>query len=66
MSKEFKVKGLADVWTVRYDFSRAFANPTTLRMKVILYLRGWRPYNAYWWSKRGRITGAKRRFDKRR
>ena len=32
-------------------YSRAFANPKNICQKIAMYLRGWRPFNAHWWSK---------------
>ncbi len=32
-------------------YSRAFANPNNIFIKIHLLLRGWRPFNHLWWSK---------------
>lgn len=35
-------------------FSRAFANPEGFRQCFALRMRGWKPFNSYWWSKPGK------------
>lgn len=32
-------------------YSRAFAKPVGFYQRVILFIRGWKPFNEYWWSK---------------
>jgi hypothetical protein len=32
-------------------YARAFARPAGLAGRIAFLLRGWRPFNAHWWSK---------------
>ena len=42
-----------EIWHARVGhFGRAFVTrPTGLRMRLALYIRGWRKHNHLWWGK---------------
>lgn len=43
------------VWHIHVNnSSRAFANPQGVKQRLILLIRGWRPFNHLWWSKSGK------------
>lgn len=40
------------VWHIHVNkYSRAFAKPRNILECIAFLIKGWRPFNAYWWSK---------------